>query len=225
MKTLVQFQEELDEALTPQQRIKRKQSFRKNKAKIMRGRKIASRKKASTETLKKRAINTAKGLITKKLLKGRTKDELSFSEKEALEKKLKSKKRAIARIAKKVLPKVREKDQNKNKAKKEDVNEAANRIIKVNHKLASRRGGHEEDEASLADIISDYILKSNKRATDSEIEDYQALSMEAEELEPILKKELPSAHFNSLKKYHSLNDKEQMKIWKMLDSKYGPLHF
>lgn len=121
MKTLEEFLEELDEALTPQQRIKRRQSFRKNKAKIMRGRKMARRRKASTETLKKRAINSAKAVITKKILKGRSKDELSFSAKTALEKKLKAKKGAIARIAKKLLPKVREKDQNKNKEKKEDV--------------------------------------------------------------------------------------------------------
>ena len=47
--------EQTNEALTTQQRMKLKQSMRRNKAKIMMGRKRSMRKLASKEVLQKRA--------------------------------------------------------------------------------------------------------------------------------------------------------------------------
>ena len=118
--------EEFREALNAKQRIARKQSFKKNKAKIMRGREKAAKKKATPEKLKARAEAGARKALENKLLKGKSKSDLSFSAKEKLEKKLKKKGGAIKRIAKKLLPGVRKKDAEKLQKKTEEstINEA-----------------------------------------------------------------------------------------------------
>ena len=104
---------ELDEALNLQQRMKAKQNFRKNKAKIAIGRKKAEKKIASPEKLMDRAMKAARKMVEKKLLQGKSKDELTFAAREALEKKLESKKGLIKKLAKKLLPKIKEKERNK----------------------------------------------------------------------------------------------------------------
>ena len=107
----------IDEALTMQQRLKRKTAMRKSKGKIKRGKDLASRKRASPEKIKKRALAQARTLLLKKLTKGKSKDELSYAQREQLEKKLEKKKGAIARIAKKLIPKVRDQEKKKFAAK------------------------------------------------------------------------------------------------------------
>jgi adenylate kinase len=107
------------EALSMQQRMKAKINFKKNKAKIMLGRKKAAKKLASPEKLKARAIKQARSLLLKKMLKTRSKDDLSFAGKQAIEKKLAKKTAAIKKIAKKLVPQVKAADRaKKNMAKK-----------------------------------------------------------------------------------------------------------
>jgi len=101
------------EALTQQQRMKAKQNFKKNRAKIMLGRKKAAKKLASPEKLKARAIKQARSLLLKKILKTKSKDDLSFASKQGVEKKLAKKTAAIKKIAKKLLPKVKAADRAK----------------------------------------------------------------------------------------------------------------
>lgn len=101
------------EALTPKQRMKMKIAFKKNKAKIALGRKKAAKKLASPDQLKKRAEKQARNLLLKKILKDRSKDDLSFAQKQEIEKKLDKKKGAIKKIAKKLLPVVKAKDRAK----------------------------------------------------------------------------------------------------------------
>lgn len=101
------------EALTPKQRMKMKIAFKKNKAKIALGRKKAAKKLASPDQLKKRAEKQARNLLLKKILKDRSKDDLSFAQKQEIEKKLDKKKGAIKKIAKKLLPTVKAKDRAK----------------------------------------------------------------------------------------------------------------
>ena len=101
------------EALTPKQRMKMKIAFKKNKAKIALGRKKAAKKLASPDQLKKRAEKQARNLLLKKILKDRSKDDLSFAHKQEIEKKLDKKKGAIKKIAKKLLPTVKAKDRAK----------------------------------------------------------------------------------------------------------------
>ena len=115
----------MNEALTLAQRQKMKQAFRRNKAKILRGRKKAAKKLASPEKLQLRARKQASEIIIKKILKDKSKADLSFAGRQALEKKVDKKKAAIAKIAKKLLPgikiKDREKLKNKNNAPKAKV--------------------------------------------------------------------------------------------------------
>ena len=108
-----------DEAVTMATRMKMKASARKNKAKIALGKKKASKKLASKEQLIKRAENKARGMLVKKMLKGKSKADLSFSARAELEKKLKKKKGKIKAIAKKLLPAVKQADRAKLKKNKE----------------------------------------------------------------------------------------------------------
>ena len=114
-KTFVEIYEEtlVDEALNIQQRMKMKQSLRRNKAKIQLGRKRAARKMASAEVLKGRANKQAKNIIIKKILKNKQKGDLSYGGRVNLEKQVAKRKGAILRLAKKLLPKVRQKDRTK----------------------------------------------------------------------------------------------------------------
>ena len=106
-------EEALQEVLTIQQRMKKKQVMRRNKAKIAMGRRRAARKMASAEVLKGRAQKQARNLIVKKILKTRNKADLSYGSRAALEKMVAKRRVAIDRIAKKLLPKVRQKDRTK----------------------------------------------------------------------------------------------------------------
>lgn len=107
------YEEALEEVLTIQQRMKKKQVMRRSKAKIAMGRKRAARKMASQEVLRGRAKKQARNLIVKKILKNRNKADLSYGSRAALEKMVAKRKGAIDRIARKLLPKVRQKDRTK----------------------------------------------------------------------------------------------------------------
>ena len=102
--------------MNAQQRMKAQATFRKNKAKIEAGRKKAANKTASPDKLKDRAKKAARKAIEAKLLKNKSKDELGFSQRAALEKRLDSKKAAIAKLAKKLLPSVKKKEMEKHKS-------------------------------------------------------------------------------------------------------------
>lgn len=103
----------IEEALSAATRRKLGRSARKNKSKIKRGRERAKRKKASTEVLKKRAKASARKEMFKKLSKGKSPNELSFSQRGAIEKKVAGKKTQVEVLAKKILPKLRKKEQSK----------------------------------------------------------------------------------------------------------------
>jgi hypothetical protein len=113
------FEEGLDEALTMQQRLKRKVAFKKAKAKIALGRKKAAKKLASPEKIKNKAVKQARDIITKKILKDKDKGDLSFAGRQSLEKKVDKKKSVINKIAKKLISKVRQKDREKLKRRQE----------------------------------------------------------------------------------------------------------
>ena len=97
----------LDEIMTKMARMKRARMMKVKGKQIARKRKIAMKRKANPEKLKKRAMKKARDMVTKKLLKDKDKSDLSISGKENLEKRLAKKKLVIAKIAKKILPKIR----------------------------------------------------------------------------------------------------------------------
>jgi hypothetical protein len=109
-----------DEALDITQRLARKRSFKKNKAKIALGRKRAAKRMASMDVLKKRAQKQARNLVMKKLTKGIPKDELSLPRRQEIEKRLDKMKPKIDKIAKRLIPKVRKMEIERKKGPKKD---------------------------------------------------------------------------------------------------------
>tara|TARA_B100000131_G_scaffold316139_1_gene355732 strand:+ start:4994 stop:5347 length:354 start_codon:yes stop_codon:yes gene_type:complete len=107
------FKEFIDEAMTAKTRMKMRAAARKNKAKIALGRKKAAKKIASPEKIKARAEKQARNVFIKKILKGKNKNDLGFAARNELENKLKKKKGAIQRLAKKLRPIVKAQDRAK----------------------------------------------------------------------------------------------------------------
>lgn len=110
---------DFSEAMSLQHRMKMKASFRKNKAKIALGKKKAAKKLASPEKLKSRAEKQARDILIKKILKDKSKSDLSYAGRAGIEKKLANKKGAIKKIAKKLLPAIKKADRAKLKNKGE----------------------------------------------------------------------------------------------------------
>ena len=111
--------EVLDEVMTKMARMKRSRMMKVKGKQIARKRKLAMKRKANPEKLKKRAAKKARDIVAKKLLKDKDKSDLSISGKENLEKRLAKKKGVIAKIAKRILPKIR-KAENERLAKKRE---------------------------------------------------------------------------------------------------------
>lgn len=76
------------EALTRQQRIQKARTFKRNKAKIERGKKLAAKRVASPEKIKQRAQKAARKLLFDKLARGIPKDELTYIKRGQIEDKL-----------------------------------------------------------------------------------------------------------------------------------------
>jgi len=108
-KPLIRFKEfiKVDEALDMSQRRARARSLKKNKAKIAMGRRRAARKTANPEKLEKRARRQAIGQMFTRLSKGKSKEEVPFTRRQEIEKRIEKMKPKIDRITKKLLPKVR----------------------------------------------------------------------------------------------------------------------
>jgi len=107
---LVDTSSQIDEVLNTQQRLARKQSFRRNKAKISMGRKRAERRTASQAVLKRRAMRMARKLMLKRLLKNKEKSDLPYSQRAQYEKIIDKRKAGIARLAAKLIPRLRKLD-------------------------------------------------------------------------------------------------------------------
>mgnify|MGYP000232880435 CR=1 FL=1 len=117
----------VDEVLTPAQRFKRSQQMRRLKGKIARARKLALKRPSSPEKLQTRAQRHARNLIRKKFIKGKNYNELSFAEKQAVEKRMQGKGALINRIAMRVKPKLKKLEQERLRSqnKQESVQESA----------------------------------------------------------------------------------------------------
>ena len=96
-----------DEAMSKATRMKMSMKMKAKSGMIARKRAISMKKRASPEKILKRATKQARDLLTKKILKDRSKADLSISGKENLEKKLNQKKAIIKKIAKKLIPKIK----------------------------------------------------------------------------------------------------------------------
>lgn len=99
----------ITEALNMLQRMKRRAIMRRNKSKILAGRRRAQRRRASTSVLKQRAMRAARASLARRLLR-KSKGEASYGEKVRVEKMLASRQGAIKNIARRLLSKVRQKE-------------------------------------------------------------------------------------------------------------------
>lgn len=101
----------VDEAtLTPAERARKKQILRRNKAKIQIGQLIAKRRMANKKTIDKRAKRRARALVMKKILKTRSKGDLSYSSRAGYERMLGKRKVGIDRLTVRLKAKTRKDD-------------------------------------------------------------------------------------------------------------------
>mgnify|MGYP001225933484 CR=1 FL=1 len=103
---------DVDEALSLQQRMKRSRLMKRLKTRIKIGRQRAMRKMANKKTLEKRSNRQARNQIAKKLTRGIPKSELTFARKQEIEKRLEKPalQQRIKRLAKRMFKDVRKKE-------------------------------------------------------------------------------------------------------------------
>ncbi len=97
----------IEEKISASQRIKKSQSMKRRKSQLSIARNLKLKRTSSIDVLKKRAVNAARRAVYKKLLMGRNKTQLSASEKDQLEKRMKNFKYMQNTIAIKMLPKLK----------------------------------------------------------------------------------------------------------------------
>jgi hypothetical protein len=98
----------LDEALSATERLKRGQKMRSRKTMLAIARHVKLKRSAATNVLKRRATVSARKILMNKFLKGRTKGELSASEKNALEARISAALKRIKNLPDKLMPKIRD---------------------------------------------------------------------------------------------------------------------
>jgi hypothetical protein len=113
-------EDELEEAITPQGRLKKKFNAIRTKGRRKLARNIALRKISTPAKLKSRSIRAARRLVYKRFLRNRDMKTVSPAEKTRIEAQVKRMAPMVARLAVRALPKVRKLEQSriKNKAKR-----------------------------------------------------------------------------------------------------------
>ena len=99
--------EQLDEKISAQSRLKRRQGFSRGKTKRNTAKGIKLRRASTPDVLQKRAQMAARRSIYQRLLRGRDKSSLSASEKDRVEQQVKSMKNIQVSIATRMVPKMR----------------------------------------------------------------------------------------------------------------------
>jgi hypothetical protein len=98
---------QITEVLSVQGRLKRRFAARKNRQKLKVARNIALRRGSTPDRLKKRATRGARGLVYKRLLRGRSKTNMPPAEKARLEKMLQLYTPLVQRLSVRLLPNMR----------------------------------------------------------------------------------------------------------------------
>lgn len=84
--------------------------MRRRKQRLQRQKKIALKRPATLDRLKRRGRRTARDVLTKRYYGGRTKRDMSISQKQRVEKRLDKAKRVTGFISKRLLPSKRKLD-------------------------------------------------------------------------------------------------------------------
>jgi predicted kinase len=120
---------EVTEALTPLGRIKRRQAARRNKQRLKVARARAMRKSATPDKIKMRATRGARGMMYKRLLRGRDKSSLPPAEKARLEVMIKRFQPLIARLAVRMVPQMRKAELNRLKKRGSMTSQKAKKFV------------------------------------------------------------------------------------------------
>lgn len=97
----------IDESLSAQARLKKRQSFARVKSKRFTAKRIKLRRASTPAILQKRAQLAARRIIYQRFLRGRDKSAMSASEKDRIEKQVKNMKGIQSSIATRMVPKMR----------------------------------------------------------------------------------------------------------------------
>ena len=101
--------EDLDEALTRQQRLKRKMIMRRLKSKIMMGRRRAMRRKATVDVLKKRAKKLVLRMLKQKFAKANRYADLPYSARQRIDDRIaRIPKQRLDILARRLLPRIKQ---------------------------------------------------------------------------------------------------------------------
>ena len=100
----------ISEVLSFQGRRKKSIALRRRKQQIQRQRKIALKRPASLDRLKRRGRKSARDVLTKRYYGGKTRRDMSISQKQRVEKRLDKAKRVTGIISKRLLPSKRKLD-------------------------------------------------------------------------------------------------------------------
>lgn len=103
---LLDKEETVDEALTMQQRVKKRLQMKLLAPKIAAGRRKAKNRVATPEKLLARAEKHARNMIVQKLAK-KSKEEMGYMERATIEKKMDKMKPKIDQLAKRLLPQIK----------------------------------------------------------------------------------------------------------------------
>jgi len=112
--------EEVDEALTLQQRRARGRKMKLKRRQIEVGRKRALKRAADPKRLKSRAEKAARNAIFRRLAKGKSRSEVPAQRKQEIERRMEKMKSRIQRLAIKLVPKVRQLDKERRASKQND---------------------------------------------------------------------------------------------------------
>lgn len=100
-------EEELDELLSPAQRMRRAMIMRRIAKRVQRARKIALKRMSSPAKLKLRARRHARNLLRKRFTKGKPYNQLGMSQKAQIEKFIQKKQKVLDRLQVRLLPHMR----------------------------------------------------------------------------------------------------------------------
>lgn len=101
-------EETLDEKISASSRMKKHMDFARSAAKRNLARSLKLKRSSDLNTLKSRAHHAAKRALMSRLLRGRSKDQLSAAEKDRIEQQLKAMEGIVNNLSQKMLPRIRE---------------------------------------------------------------------------------------------------------------------
>jgi hypothetical protein len=106
-------EEEIEEGVTPQGRLKKKFSAMRNKTRRNMARNLSLRRVSTPDRIKARSISTARRMVYQRFLRGRDKSSMSAAEKTRIEAQVKRLAPSVARLSVRIVGQVRKLEQSR----------------------------------------------------------------------------------------------------------------